>query len=334
MNEEQKKQSELRFDLVSKDWVVIATGRFKRPGDFAKRKCETPKVDPANCVFCHLETQESIISKFEDENHEWQVAVIPNKYPAFFNGAELNKRFVGPYEVMDAIGHHEVIITRDHEKSMAQMSKEQIKKVIDIYQARYLALKDEPNIDYISIFHNHGFEAGASISHPHSQLIAMPLIDPDLRRSIEGSKRYFEEHGKCAHCTMMDWDRKDGERIIYENDDFIILCPFAPRASLEVRIYPKVHGAYFEKISEQEKINLADAVQEALNRMFVVLDNPSYNFFIHTAPCDNINHDHYHWHLEILPKTSTWAGFELGTGIEISTLKPEIAAKFLREKTK
>jgi UDPglucose--hexose-1-phosphate uridylyltransferase len=231
---------------------------------------------------------------------------------------------------MDGVGFHEIVVTRDHKKSLAELSVDQVKETLDAYQERYLDLANEKFINYVSIFHNHGREAGASIVHPHSQIIAMPLIDPDLQRSINGSRIFFENQGECVHCKMMKWDREDGQRIIFENEEFVALVPFASRVAFEIRIYPKKHQAYFERIKEQEKKHLAQAMHAALGMLFKGLNDPAYNFFLHTAPADGKEHSHYHWHFEILPKTSTWAGFELGTGIEISTVQPEEAAKYLR----
>jgi UDPglucose--hexose-1-phosphate uridylyltransferase len=156
------------------------------------------------------------------------------------------------------------------------------------------------------------------------------MTDPDLRRSLDGSQQFFEMHGKCVHCMMLEWDLEEKRRIIFENDQFVALAPFASRVAFEVRIYPKEHKAYFERIKEDEKIKLAEALQVTLNKICKGLVDPPYNFFIHTAPCDGRNYDHYHWHFEILPKTSIWAGFELGTGIQISTIEPEKAAEYLR----
>jgi UDPglucose--hexose-1-phosphate uridylyltransferase len=213
---------------------------------------------------------------------------------------------------------------------LAHFKVEKIKQVIDAYQERYLALMNEKLINYVSIFHNHGKEAGASIFHPHSQIIATPVIDPDLRRSLDGSQHFFEAQGKCVHCAMLEWDLEEKSRIIFENDKFVVLSPFAAKVAFETRIYPKEHKAYFERIKEDEKIKLAEALQVALNKICKGLVDPAYNFFIHTSPCDGKSYDHYHWHFEILPKTSVWAGFELGTGIQISTIEPEKAAEYLR----
>jgi UDPglucose--hexose-1-phosphate uridylyltransferase len=130
---------------------------------------------------------------------------------------------------------------------------------------------------------------------------------------------------------MIEWDIKDEQRIIYQNEKFVALCPFAPQASFEVRVYPKEHQPYFEKINEQDKWLFADALQKALSKIYKGLKDPAYNFYFHTAPRDKKNHSHYHWHLNIIPRTAIWAGFELSAGIEISTISPETAAGFLRK---
>ncbi len=322
--------SELRFDLVSKDWILIATGRARRPETFAEEKRKIIIPPKETCPFCHLE-KEKIILEYKNSKGEWFVKVLPNKFPAFSTNEGLNKRKIGPYKAMDGVGFAEVVITQDHNKSMAQFSVSEIRQVLDAYQERYLDLMNEKFVDYVSIFHNHGYEAGASIYHPHSQIITHPIIDPDLRRSLQGSAEYWENYKKCVHCVMLDWDRKDGQRIVFENKEFVVVCPFASKIAFEIRIYPKFHHAYFERIEDREKDFLAEAFRVALSKLHKALNDPAYNFFLHTAPCDGRNYDHYHWHFEILPKTSTWAGFEIGTGIEISTIEPEKAAEFLRK---
>ncbi|MDO8424419.1 MAG: galactose-1-phosphate uridylyltransferase [bacterium] len=334
--------SELRFDPVSKDWILIATGRARRPETFAKEKQKGGEKKKAisslkNCPFCNFEKEKSIL-EYKNKNGltagrtvDWFVKVIPNKFPAFLINTGLNKRKDGPYTVMDGVGFAEVVVTRDHARSMAQFSVSEIRLLFDAYQERYLDLMNEKFVDYVSIFHNHGHEAGASIEHPHSQIITHPIIDPDLRRSLNGSADYWEKNKKCIHCVMLDWDRKDKQRIVFENKEFVVLCPFTSRVAFETRIYPKNHHAYFERIEDREKDYLAEAFRVAFLKLYKALGDPPYNFFLHTSPCDGRNYDHYHWHIEILPKTSTWAGFELGTGIEISTIEPEKAAEYLRK---
>jgi len=330
IKDKEKLPSELRMDLVSNDWVVIATNRARRPETFAEQERIKDSIAPDKCFFCQPKILEKSVDQVNDQDGSWFVVSYPNDYPAFAPGEDLNKREQGPYQIMDGIGHHEVIITADHEKQMALFTVSEIKMVIDLYQKRYLELMKKEFIKYISIFHNHGQEAGASISHPHSQLLAIPVIDPDLRASIDGAENFYKKQGKCVYCTMIDWELKNKKRIIYENDQFLVVSPFASQVSFETRVYPKIHQSNFERMTEPEKELFADAMKVALNKIYKGLKDPAYNFYFHTAPCDGGDYDHYHWHLNILPKTNVWAGFELGAGIEINTIEPEKAAEFLK----
>jgi len=331
--------SELRFDLVSNDWVVIATVRARKPEGFKKDKRRTVYLSKKTCPFDNISTQETPSLIFYKNKKlplgrgipkDWTTIVVPNKYPAFTPG-DIIEKTEGPHRKIGGIGFHEVIVTRDHKKHFALLPQNHIKEIIDVYQDRYLKFMEEKFVNYISIFHNYGVEAGASVAHPHSQLIAIPLTSPDVKRSLDGSKLYWNRHKKCVHCVMLDWDRVNKKRIVFENKEFIVVCPFASRVAFDLRIYPKKHRAYFERTNETEKKYLAEAFHAALCGLYKGLGDPAYNFFLHTAPSDGKNYDHYHWHWEIIPKTATWAGFELGTGIEISTIEPERAAEYLRK---
>lgn len=334
--------SELRFDLVSQDWVVIATGRAKRPETF-KKKTREEEAPQETCPFCRIETQEiptlifsngrKVAFKSGDKiTKDWTAVAIPNKYPALIPGTKLEKKKEGKfYQKMNAIGHHEVVVTKDHKKSLGQFKTEQVKEVIDIYHQRYLDLSKKPFVGYISIFHNHGAGSGASIFHPHSQIITTPLIDVDLKRALLNSEKYYKETGQCIYCQMNRWEKKEKLRVVFENSKFLAVCPFASKAAFEVIISPKFHSAQFEKITEDEKQQLAEAFQSVLNKLCGGLSNPAYNFYLHTAPVDGEKYSHYHWHWTILPKTDIPAGFEIGTRMEISTIEPEKAAEYLRK---
>jgi len=323
--------SELRMDLVSNDWVIIATGRSRRPESFSKDSKKKTINSKKNCPFCNEENIKEKIARRDKKDGSWFVISIPNKYPALLASNELKERKQGPNRIMDGVGYHEVVITSDHKRQMAQFTPKEMEMVVDLYQSRYLDLIDKKFIKYVSIFHNHGKKAGASVAHPHSQIMAIPAIDPDLRGSMEGAEAFYRSQGKCVYCEMIEWDMKDKQRIVYENEKFVVLCPFASQVAFETRVYPKEHQPYFEKITESDKVFFADALQKALNKIYKALNNPSYNFYIHTAPSNEESHDNYHWHLNILPRTSSWAGFELGAGIEISIIEPEKAAEFLRK---
>ena len=318
--------SELRFDLVSRDWVVIATGRARRPETFRKEKRMKDEVPRKKCPFCNLKRVPKPILVLPN------TIVIPNKYPAFTPSASLERRNEGRfYQIINAVGFHEVVVTKDHKKSIAQLPLEKVREVIEAYHQRYLALKKEKFVHYISIFHNHGKEAGASISHSHSQIITTPLVDTDLKKALANSGKYFMKTGKCIYCEMNSWEKKVKKRIVFENENFLVICPFASKAAFEMIISPKKHLAYFEDITQNEKWQLAECLKVALYKLYKALADPAYNFYLHTAPCVGKKCPYYHWHWTILPKTATWAGFEIGTRIEISTIEPEKAAEYLRK---
>lgn len=338
-----KNFSELRKDIVTGDWVVVATGRAARPGVFRRHAPEKPQPSSAcpfekllpDAVLVYDRAGERYRLTAKDRRHleaRWWLEVVPNKYPAFQARAKCpSVRAHGPYSMTDGVGFHEVVVTRHHTRSFAAMSSEEAAIVIRAYRQRYIALKDEDCVEYISIFHNHGHDAGASITHPHSQIIAIPVIPSDIRRSLAGSAAYYRKHRRCVHCVMVAFERSDGRRIIYENGDFIVFCPYISRQAFEVRIFPKRHQPEFEGIDDDQTLAVADALRAALAKLSAGLGDPAYNFFIHTAPAvGGKRNQHYHWHIEIMPKTAIRAGFEIGTGIEISTTSPEAAAKLLR----
>jgi len=333
--------SELRFDLISKDWVVIATGRGKRPETFKREEKKRQAPPQKDCPFCQIATQEKptlILNKGKKLSlgkeipKDWTTIVVPNKYPAFIPYPKLEPKREGRfYQKMNAAGFHEVLVTRDHEKSMGRFTKKEMKEVIDAYQERYLGLMKKNFVNYIFIFHNHGKPAGASIFHPHSQIVTTPLIDVDLERALFNSREYSKKTGKCIYCQMNQWERKVKKRVVFENEEFTVVCPFASKSAFQMIISPKNHLSHFERANEKEKEQLAEAFQASLKKLYKGLRDPAYNFYLHTAPCDGKDYSFYHWHWTILPKTSIWAGFEIGTRMEISTIEPEKAAAYLKK---
>jgi UDPglucose--hexose-1-phosphate uridylyltransferase len=336
--------SELRLDLASKDWVIIATGRAKRPELFKKEGKKIEITPKKNCPFCNnIENQEKPILIYSHGKEvfvdgggnipkDWTAIVLPNKFPALLPQPEMEKKIDGNlYQTMNAVGFCELVVTGDHEKSLALLPIENVREVINCYQERYLKLMKTPFVNYVSIFHNHGHEAGASLSHPHSQIITTPLIDIDLQKSLSNADNYFKRKNKCVYCEMNEWEMKDRKRIVFEDEHFLTVCPFASKSAFELIISPKRHCSNFEEITETEKFRLAETLQMALYKLYKGLNNPAYNFYLHTAPCDGKEYRFYHWHWTIIPKTSTWAGFELGARMEISTIEPETAAEYLRK---
>ncbi len=340
MKKDNKFTSELRFDIASKDWVIIAPSRRKKPRRQKEKKDKDKKEDvlfSKNCPFCVLDNQEKptlIMNKGEEVLNlsKWTLVVIPNKYPAVFPSVKLNEKKEGKvYQKMSAVGFHEVVVTKDHNRHIADFKTEEVKELFTAYKKRYFSLMKEKYVNHISIFHNYGELAGASIIHPHSQIITTPLVDVDILGALSNSKKYFKKTGNCVYCQMIKWEKKEKKRIVFENDDFIAVCPFASKHSYQVIISPKKHSPYFEKTSEKEIENLAKAFSVVMKKIKKGLNNPDYNFYIHNAPCDKKNHDYYHYHFTILPRSSFYAGFEMGTRMEIVATEPEEAAKYLRK---
>jgi len=329
--------SELRRDLISGDWVVISTRRGKRPQRGAKKRPRDPEYEKIEgCPFENPQDGDNappllvLPAMGASGGSNWFVQVVENKYPALAPGEEQD-RTVGPFSVKSGVGFHEVVITRPHDRGLPQFTVQEASFVLRAYRSRYHALAHEHPVRYISVFHNFGKEAGASLFHPHSQILAIPVIPPDVNRSFQGSLKYFEEKGHCVHCDLIGWERTEKVRVVFENNSFLVVCPFVSRTAFEVRIFPKAHEPCFQELGDRELGDAAEALHEALRKLWVALDGPAYNFFIHTSPCGNsLYFPHYHWHIEILPKVSIWAGFEIATGIEISTVSPEEAAHTLR----
>jgi len=332
---QKNKLSELRQDLVSGDWVVIANSRSKKPSDFKTTMDLTENSSEQDCLFCDpvASGQEKDVLIYNTQDGDWSLRVFPNKFPAFSRptGGKIQHNEEGPYFWMDGVGYHEVIVTRDHFERLGSMDNLKVAELFDAFQTRYLDLMNKKSVRYIEIFHNQGKEAGASIFHPHSQLAAIPVVSPYINLEIRGANDYYKANKKCVFCNMIDWELEEDKRVIFENDKFIAFCPFASRRAFEVWVLPKDHQPYFERMDTEDKIQAGEALNQAMRKINEVLNDPDYNFYLHTSPCDGKDYSHFHWHIEILPKTSIWAGFELSTGVEISAIEPEKAAVALKK---
>ncbi len=329
------KSFELRQDLVSGDWILIAPGRQKRPHDFLKKRVKRKKAPIKGCPFENPQQsgQPKPFFIYQDKRRgDWQIQVFENKYPALLHKescAVMRKK--GPFLTAPAIGHQDLVVTRDHNKNFPHLEESLGILVFRAFQVRYKMIAKCPCIAYVSIFHNWGPTAGASIYHPHYQLIALPIIPPDIEHSLRGSAMYFKQHKKCVHCAMLNWEKKEGRRIIYENKGAIALAPFVSRSPFEIRIFPKRHLSFFEDTPAGDVQAVVETLQKSLLSLEKNLKDPDYNFFIHTSPIlGKRRYKHYHWHIEILPKITIPAGFELATEVEINVVDPDEAARLLR----
>ncbi|SHH33240.1 galactose-1-phosphate uridylyltransferase [Thermosipho atlanticus] len=327
---------EYRKDPVVKRWVIIATERAKRPHDFT-----VPK-DKNKSGFCPFDygnehTTPPEVLAFRPEDTEpntpgWWVRVVPNKFPAVDPELEIQKYGHGMYDAMTGFGYHEVIIeTPDHNSTFALLDDKQATEVVWAYVKRFNAIAKDQRIKYILIFRNHGIMGGASLSHPHSQIIAIPSVPKRVLEELNGAKDYFDYKERCVFCDMISQETIENKRIVEENEAFIAFAPYASRFPFEVWIVPKVHSHNFGSIDENEISEFAKILRNILYRIYKVLDNPPYNFVIHTSPTYEEGKIYYHWHVEIMPRLTRVAGFEWGSGFYINPVPPEDAAKYLKE---
>ena len=327
---------ELRKDPITGRWVIIATDRAKRPSDFVR---ESPKTTGGFCPFCpgnESKTPPEILAYRSDGSAPntpgWTVRVIPNKFPALGIEGDLGRKGEGLFDKMNGIGAHEVIIeTPEHAATLATLPDKRVEDVVWAFRDRVIDLKKDRRFRYTLIFKNHGETAGASLEHPHTQLIALPIVPKRVQEEVDGSRQYFSIKERCIFCDMIRQEMETKTRMVDENADFLTLEPYAPRFPFETWILPKVHESHFENCQTQIYQNLAKALKSLVGRMEKVLESPAYNMVIHTSPMLEASNDYYHWHVEIMPRLTRIAGFEWGTGFYINPTPPEEAAKFLRE---
>jgi len=327
---------ELRKDPIVARWVIIAKERGKRPTDFV---IEEDKTTGGFCPLCEGNehtTPPEVLSYgrpgYAPNMPGWRLRVVPNKFPALVIEGNLNKRGEGMFDEMNGIGAHEVIIeTPRHGEAMATMTSGQISLVFQAYRDRMADLARDMRFRYIMIFKNFGRAAGASLEHSHSQLIALPIVPYLIQEEIDSAHRYFTYKDRCVFCDIIHQEQAQGVRVVCENAEFITVCPFAPRAPFEMWVLPKRHESDYVVLDDQRRRLLSDLFLETMRRLDKALPRVPFNFMLHTAPLRTPDLEHYHWHIEILPKLTMVAGFEWGTGFYINPTPPEEAASFLRE---
>ncbi|RLE13424.1 galactose-1-phosphate uridylyltransferase [Candidatus Aerophobetes bacterium] len=327
---------ELRKNPVSGEWVIISPERGKRKFDFTS-KTEEKKI--LECSFCEGHEDETPSEVFsirkkgtKPDSPGWWIRVVPNKYPALSIGGKPDIEKNGIYLAMKGVGVHEVIIeTPDHKKDLFNLENSYIAQVIRVYRDRLVKLAEKPFIKYVLIFKNQGREAGASSTHSHSQIIATPVIPGKIREELKKANRYYNSNKKCIFCDIISKELTLQRRVILENKLFLAFTPYASRFPFEICILPKNHDFVFQKITRDESICLAQILKDVIGAMNKALSNPSYNYFFHIPPGKKGFLKYYHCHLEIIPRLTKLAGFELGTGFYINPVSPEEAAARLRE---
>jgi UDPglucose--hexose-1-phosphate uridylyltransferase len=336
---------ELRKDPIIGRWVIVATERAKRPDQFSLQSAETAAEKP--CPFCEGHESQtpqeiySIRTKSSAKNAPgWDVRVIPSQTPFLRIEGDLERRGKGLYDLMNGIGAHEIVVeTSQHTANMADLSADQIAKVFTCYIDRINDLEKDPRFKYVLVFKNYGWSAGGGrVRHSRSQVIATPVNPKRVKEELVGSRQYHDYHERCIFCDLIRQEIELKERLILEVDGFIAVVPFAARFPFEVWILPKKHSCDIVSLTEADRKNLAKILKQVLTKLKVGLNDPPYNYIIHTAPFRRQKTgywrtigDDYHWHMEITPRLTRVAGFEWGTGFYICPVTPEAAAKYLRE---
>jgi len=323
--------TELRKDPIVGRWVIISTERGKRPHDFPQEKTERKEGLCPLCPGSERMTPPEILT-YRNGESDWTLRVVPNKFPALRIEGELGKAGDGVYDRMHGIGAHEVVIeTERHDLDLFDMPEERIGDVFRAYRDRILDLKQDQRFKSVLVFKNHGAAAGASLSHSHSQLIALPVIPKRVMEEMGGCREYFRFRDRCLFCDIIVQEMEQKARIVEETGEFLSYSPYAPRFPFETWIVPKRHQCAYEMIDEGQLKPLAAIFRRTLRRLNIALENPPFNFIIHSAAFQERAAEFYHWHIEIMPKLTKVAGFEWGSGFYINPTPPEEAAKYLRE---
>jgi UDPglucose--hexose-1-phosphate uridylyltransferase len=337
--------NELRKDYLLDRWVVIATERSRRPTDFAKQRKE--QTAASVCPMClgnehmtppavlvYLKSNGEIVKDHDTDglrHKNWLIRCIPNLYPAFSppQAQSDQAQIMKSDNLGSAIGHHEVLVeSPNHDEHPADAKLPQLIHVVNAYVDRLRELSAKPYVKYVSIFRNHGIEAGASLSHAHSQIIATPFVPTIVEKEIAASRNWWNQHEKCVFCDIIQRETKS-PRLVLDNERFVVFAPYASVHPMEFWILPKKHDANLLNLTGTETEAFAETLRASLKALKDLVNDPPYNFGFHLA----LNKDAencYHWHLEVYPRLAIWAGFEKSTGMYINTVTPETAAAELR----
>ena len=329
--------SEFRQDIVSGDWVIIASNRAKRPDELVKPKPRRTPSPKSKCPFEDLAASGNwpahMILPEGGGSAKWDIAVIPNKYPALTHAGGC--AVVGHhalYETKSGAGEHELLVTRNHAAPFADLSHDTAWKVFEVLQERHRVLAKDGCAAYVSSFMNWGQTAGASISHPHYQTLALPIVPPHVAHSLRGAAAYFKKHKRCVRCDIIKTELTEKKRMVGKNAHAVAFVPFASKHPFEVAILPRQHDVSFAGASKAVLVGMTELLQDVLRDMKRHLNDPDLNFFIHSAPTDARKYPFHHWHIEVVPVNvvSPPGGFEAATSIDINVIDPDAAAKILR----
>src|SRR5271169_6232754 len=327
---------ELRQNFFTKEWVIIATERARRPEELAThRPAQTVPSFVEACPFCpgnESKTPPEIMRFPVNTLEPSAVRVIPNKFAALDSSTQPTRSLQDVWRRIEGFGFHEVIIdSPDHSSCMALLPDQQVANILRVYKERYTLLSMDRRINHVTIFKNHGADAGASLQHPHSQLIATPVIPSQVRHRIHEALRHYDDVGECMFCHQVEREMEEQTRIVLKSEHFVAMEVFASATPFATHIFPLRHMASFGDVSAAETADLGRVLRTVLAKLYVGLENPDYNFTVRSGPAEYAGARHFHWYVSVIPRLTRVAGFELGSGMFINTVLPEAAAEFLRK---
>ncbi len=324
---------ELRFNVITREWVTIAMERAKRPDQFRRKneKKALPARDP-QCPFCpgnEAMTPPATYSIPDDST--WRVRVTPNKFAALSATGERTRLIQGIRRTVTGVGIHEVMVeTPVHNKVTALLTDPEVELIIQTYMNRFAAASADQRIEQVTIFKNHGEAAGTSLEHPHSQMIATPVITAQLRLRLSHALEHFDEYGECIFCRVRSPEVQEGTRVVLETEHFVAFVQFATCTPFSFLIMPRRHMACFTEMKDAEAADLARNLRRSLAKLYHGLADPDFNYVVRTAPIEYCGGKYYHWYVSVIPRLTKMAGFELGSGMFINVSLPENDAAFLR----
>jgi len=326
--------SELRQNIATREWVIIASERAKRPEEFvqpAKERVEDRPAWAAHCPFCPGNEELDLERLRLPDAGDWTVRVVRNRYPALREEGDRERHFDGINCAISGVGHHEVIVeSRLHNTCPALETLHEVTQTLLALQLRGLALREDRRVEQVVYFKNHGPTAGASLLHPHAQLLGLPVVPSSIRARIEEARRYFDDQGVCVYCRMREQEQRQQVRMVVESACFSAFVPYAAFSPFHLWIIPHRHSASFLAATAEELRDLALVLRELLSKIYIGLNDPDYNYTIRSSPEHAPATNSMHWYLAIIPRVNRVACFEMGSGMFINTALPEQSAAFLR----
>lgn len=323
---------ELRQNLATKEWVVVATERAQKPAELGgkRRKQQAPPEKDKDCPFCTGNESQSEALASLGGPKDWKVRVVRNKYPALVPNAPKVEPKGKLFRRLPGEGTHEVIVeSPSHRLSLVDQPLPQVSLVLEAYKQRFAAAAENFEVAMTILFKNHGAGSGASMIHPHTQLIGSSVVPSGVRHRMDEAQKFFEQNNECVFCRMNEEELSQRERIVADSKHFVAYVLFAALSPFHLWIVPKRHTPAFHLITDEERDDLAVVLQTTLKKLKKGLDDPDYNFVIQSAPQDRGTTAAFHWYLSLVVRLGNTAGFELGSGMHINTVPPEQAASFL-----